>query len=265
MKRLTSEYRINLSIKPTMNKRAEFKSDLSRNYPSNIFSAIYKKNVWGGTKGIFYSGSGSHNPQVEPYAAVVAQFIALNSIHSISEIGCGDFNVTGKILAKLNQSNIDFKYMGYDVVKALILKNTREYGAANIQFRHKDSANGTIANADLLLIRQVLQHLDNVSIQKIVSKFNQYKYIIVSEHQPSAIYQPSIIPNIDKQTGASTRVKDLSGVYLEYAPFNCYKHSHIYSFFESQGGYDANINTYLFLSNPDTPVELSAIRLYEPT
>lgn len=222
-------------------KKIEYK-DL---YNSTIFSEIYKNNGWGGQKGQFYSGPGSHNYFIKEYVKVVANFIVENSLYNIVEIGCGDFNVTNGILDKLDKKDYVYKYTGYDVVKPLIERNNTLYGSPKVNFVRKDSCVGTIKGGDLLIIRQVLQHLNNKSIKQIVDKFKNYKYIIFTEHQASEKYGEVIKPNIDQSTGGSIRLRFNSGVYLENEPFNCSIHSKLFAINERIYGLDAYINTYL--------------------
>lgn len=225
----------------TTTKKKEFKEL----YNSTIFSKIYQKNGWGGKRGEFYSGPGSHNFFIKGYSKVVADFILENNIKSIVEIGCGDFNVSGGILTILNENNHDHTYIGYDVVKPLIARNQSLHGSSKVSFVRKDSCTGTIKNGDLLVIRQVLQHLNNKSVQQVVDKFKNYKFIIFTEHQPSEKYGDIIRPNINQDTGGSIRIRYKSGVYLEKEPFNCKIKSMLYSMPQSIYGLEASINTFL--------------------
>jgi hypothetical protein len=227
-------------MKATTKKQA-----LKESYNSTIFSRIYQKNGWGGKKGEFYSGPGSHNYYIKEYTKLVADFVSENDIHSIVEIGCGDFNVSNGILNLLEVVNHDYTYTGYDVVKPLITRNLSLYGSAKVNFIRKDSCTGTIKSGDLLIIRQVLQHLNNKSIGQIVAKFKNYKYIIFTEHQASEKYGNDIIPNKDQQTGVSIRLRVKSGVYLGKEPFNCRIDSQLFTIPQMIYGLEANINTFL--------------------
>jgi hypothetical protein len=211
---------------------------------SAIFTSIYSKNIWGGEKKSYYSGPGSHNEFINGYSETAAKFILDNKIEKIVEIGCGDFNVSKILLQNLDMANYNYSYVGYDVVEPLIMLNKTKHATSKIDFKCKNACNEKLAGGDLLIIRQVLQHLNNKSILKIVKKFISFKYILLTEHQPSNIYN-CIHPNIDKRTGASTRLQSCSGVYIEQAPFNCKIESLIYSIPEQSYDYEANINTYL--------------------
>lgn len=226
-------------------KATNKKKNFRELYNSTIFSNIYKKNSWGGKKGEFYSGAGSHNPYIDDYAKVVADFITLNNVHDVVEIGCGDFNVSNIILNKLSSSGHGYAYTGYDVVKPLITRNTSIYGSSAVKFVCKDSCVGTIKKGELLIIRQVLQHLNNKSIKQIVNKFKNYKYIIFTEHQPADKYGSIIKPNIDQSSSAESRLRLRSAVYLDRPPFNCKIDSKLFSILEWVYGMEAFINTYL--------------------
>lgn len=214
---------------------------------STVFSWIYENNIWGGENGEYNSGPGSYHKEVYDYAQVVSSFIIEFDVKKIVEIGCGDFNVSKLILNKLDIENKDYKYTGFDVVKGLVKRNNALYGSPKVKFRFKDTCNEILPSADLLIIRQVLQHLDNDSISKIVAKFKNYKYILVTEHQLSDKYD-NIIPNLDKRTDAFIRMYMRSGVYLEKPPFNCVIDSKLFSISEDLGETESYINTYLIKS-----------------
>lgn len=221
------------------------KDQLKNSYNTTIFSNIYKNNSWGGKKGEFHSGPGSHNNYIRGYTEVVANFILENKVQRIVEIGCGDFNVSNNILTKLDENTYDYEYTGYDVVKPLIERNKSLFGSSKINFIRKDSCVGTIKGGDLLIVRQVMQHLNNNSVKQIVDKFPNYKFVIFTEHQASEKYGDRIVPNIDQPTGASIRLGIRSGVYLDKEPFNCKIDSKLFAILQWDHGLEAYINTYL--------------------
>lgn len=230
-------------------KRNFEREDLKDLSNATIFSRIYEENIWGGKKGEFYSGPSSHNPYIEAYTKIVVDFVKENNIKEIVEIGCGDFSVSSKILNTLNKAEYHYHYTGYDVVEPLIKRNTSLFSSAKINFDCKDSCVEDINSGDLLIVRQVLQHLSNKSIQQVVNKFNNYKFIIFTEHQASEEYVDVFAPNIDQDTGASIRLYKKSGVYLDKEPFNCLISSKLYSIPEKFYDIEAFINTYLIKTN----------------
>ena len=180
---------------------------------------IYEKKLWGGGEAFdFYSGAGSHQAELlEPYVDAVSSFLtSFETPLTVCDLGCGDFNV-GKQLVPHAQ-----KYTGVDIVPDLIARNRATFKADNLEFLCLDIAVDEWPAADCVLLRQVLQHLSNAEVQRIVSKLANYKYVIVTEHLP----QGSFTPNKDILSGQGIRLKVQSGIDLLAPPFNLQvKHS----------------------------------------
>jgi SAM-dependent methyltransferase len=177
-----------------------------------IFSRIYQTNGWGGTKGEFYSGPGSYEQPIEKYINLVREFIVANKIHSVVDLGCGDFNIGQKVIAP------GIRYTGVDVVEPLINRNNQLFGSDNVSFRCLDIAQDELPNGTLCTIRQVFQHLSNANIKAVLPKLRKYKFVLVTEHYPSDA--EVVLPNKDIPTGADIRARWRSGVYLDKPPFN---------------------------------------------
>ncbi|KAB1160051.1 class I SAM-dependent methyltransferase [Tenacibaculum aiptasiae] len=173
---------------------------------------VYEKNLWGGNTSEFYSGDGSHDINiVKPYIEIVTSF--LNSFKNgltVCDLGCGDFNV-GKQLVKHTK-----KYVGVDIVPSLITYNKEKFKEENLEFYCLDIAEEELPIADCVMIRQVLQHLSNAEVQKIVAKLLAFKYIILTEHLPKGDFEP----NKDIISGQGIRLKKKSGLNLLAPPFN---------------------------------------------
>ena len=178
----------------------------------DVFRAIYEGNAWGGEKGQFVSGYGSSETHAHQYAEWVRKFIAENNISSIVDFGCGDFRVGSKLLSAKT------KYVGVDIVDELVDRNRLRYSGENVSFVALDIISDDLPDADLCLIRQVLQHLSNAEIMSILKKIRKYPYVIVTEHHPALT--GNVIPNKDKPHGADIRVYDNSAVALDKPPFN---------------------------------------------
>jgi SAM-dependent methyltransferase len=181
--------------------------------PKETFTKIYKENVWGGKDGDFHSGLGSDNEGTNKYADAVSDFIDKYSVKSVFDMGCGDFKV-GRLLTGRNK---DITYTGGDIVDDLIANNNAKFGNANISFRCIDALADELPNAELCLIRQVLQHLNNQQISLILQKVNKYKFVIITEH---LLISKNVKINLDKENGPGTRLYKNSGVYLDRPPFN---------------------------------------------
>lgn len=172
---------------------------------------IYEKHLWGGDASHFYSGEGSHLPElVNPYVEAVRSF--LNSFENpitVCDLGCGDFNV-GKELVQHTQ-----KYIAVDIVEDLIRYNKENFKDEKLEFHCLDIAVDELPAADCVIIRQVLQHLSNAEVQQVVSKLVQYKYVILTEHVPEGEF----IPNQDIISGQGIRLRKGSGINITASPF----------------------------------------------
>lgn len=179
-----------------------------------IFSKVYEEKYWKDNGyGLKYSsGTGSCEDLSLNYCQVVSNFVLENKINSIVDLGCGDFQVSKKIV-----DFCDVFYTGYDCVSKLVDYNQEQFGNDKTQFRYANIAEDEFVGADLCLIRQVLQHLSNEQIISILEKTKQYKYVIVTEHYPLS---SDFTPNLDHQPGPRTRLYRNSAVVLNQPPFS---------------------------------------------
>ena len=173
---------------------------------------IYELNLWGGEATEFYSGLGSHNQSiVNPYLLAVKEFLkSLKKPVDIVDLGCGDFNVGNELISHSK------KYIGIDIVPELIERNKEKYKGASLSFLCLDIAKDKLPKGDVAIVRQVLQHLSNSEVKRVVDKLSQYRYVILTEHLPEGDFEP----NVDIISGQGIRLKKGSGLNLELPPFN---------------------------------------------
>lgn len=141
-----------------------------------VFSHIYTNKIWGENEnGEGFSGPGSTLVQTVKYRKFLQKFLADHQIKSVVDAGCGCWTFSKTI----DWTGIDYK--GFDVVESVIKKNTTLYGSSHIQFAVGD---GTKANAlppaDLLICKEVLQHLPFEDIENFLSNLNSYKYCLIT-------------------------------------------------------------------------------------
>ena len=178
-----------------------------------LFAEIYRKQLWGsGHTGQYFSGSGSHEPSiVDPYLEMFKKFILrLDNRPVIVDLGCGDFQVGSQL------SGLAEHYHGCDIVPDLIefLRNNNRQD--NVQFHCLDATEEDLPDGDVLIVRQVFQHLSNNDIVKILQQFQSSRYILVTEHLPKTAFTA----NKNKPNGPDTRLRWQSGVDLLQPPFN---------------------------------------------
>ena len=179
---------------------------------SKIFTDIYSHSRW--TNNIedkFNSGLGSSLDEfVDPYVQAINKLVeSLEYTPSVFDLGCGNFNVG----SKLRPLFIDY-YAG-DIVEYLIENNKEKFKNLNVNFLVVDAEVDNLPDADIVMIRQVFQHLSNNTIQIILNKLKKYKYVIITEHDSSNIVEY----NLDKITGPGIRYPT-SAVDISQTPFN---------------------------------------------
>ena len=179
---------------------------------TEAMNQVYAKNLWGGKSSEFYSGEGSHIPEiVTPYLEVVTSFLTSFDVPlTVCDLGCGDFNV-GKELVKHAK-----KYIAVDIVKDLVERNKEKFKEENLEFQCLDIAVDELPSGDCAIVRQVLQHLSNAEVKAVLNKLSDFKYLILTEHLPIG----NFTPNEDIISGQGIRLKKGSGIAILSAPFH---------------------------------------------
>ena len=183
-----------------------------------IFEHVYEAKVWGRSddpSDLYYSGAGTRvAARSEAYVSAVCEFLQqfdpkLNAV----DIGCGDFFVGSKIRSSCAD------YVACDVVAGLIDYNRTKFANLDVNFRVLDAVNGALPEGDVVFLREVLQHLSNSDIARIMAKVSAtYRYAVITESLPRA---EGFTPNLDKVTSDKIRPNvNGSGVVLTAAPFN---------------------------------------------
>ncbi len=174
--------------------RSELHSKASH---KEIFDHIYRCNVWA-----VGSGGGSTPENTGPYHAWLAGFIRENGIRSVVDAGCGDWQST----QFMDWSGID--YLGLDV-SSVVLENTRRFASDNFRFAEMDVRRGLPA-ADLLIMKDVLQHWPNADIIAFLPNLRRYPHCLLTNDY-AVNGSP---PNTDIPAGS------WRGIDLSLAPFN---------------------------------------------
>ncbi len=206
--------------------------------PSDLFAEIYSKNRWGGSPGEYCSGPGSSEPYASPYCDLIRKFLSdLQGPVTLVDLGCGDFKIGRQILAN---GGADLHYVGVDLVPGLIamhrawLCTQANLGPERVRFVLADLTQDDLPPGDVCLLRQVLQHLSNRQIVRILPKLRRYRYILVTEHLPSD--GTRVRPNLDMPHGPDVRLRKRSGVYLDQPPFNVRSATELLSLDDSERG-----------------------------
>ena len=124
-----------------------------------VFSKIYKENLWHGG-----SGTGSKIENVKEYVEVLQKYIDKPEVKTVLDLGCGDWQFS----KFLDLSSVS--YLGVDVVESVIESNSTSYSASNIKFISRDITTYEVPKADLIICKDVLQHLSNKDVVIILVK-----------------------------------------------------------------------------------------------
>jgi SAM-dependent methyltransferase len=183
----------------------------------DAFERIYAEAKWGAAPdgSSFWSGNGSKADQSAAYENYVVELLArFPHLSSIVDIGCGDFQVSGRILRRASRP-VD--YLGLDVVRGLIDHHTAAHAAPGIRFAVCNAVEEPLPRGDLGITRQILQHLSNEQVKTILYKASKsFKALLVVESLPLSMKAA----NLDMAHGITTRVSLGSGVYIDQPPFS---------------------------------------------
>ena len=179
-----------------------------------VFSEIYKEKIWGATENGFCSGSGSSIETIrQPYIDMIIRYLqSSNEGMTVVDLGCGDMEIGRRLIHDCDT------YVGVDIVPEVIKEHKNTHWDKDVQFYCRDIIEDMLPDGDICLLRQVLQHLSNDEILKILPKLKKYRVVFITEHYPTN--NTGIIPNKDMIHGPGVRVYDNSGVYLDKPPFN---------------------------------------------
>lgn len=134
----------------------------------DIFDQIYLNSTWG-----YKSGPGSDPDSSETWIDSVNNFIAKDDVSSVLDLGCGDW----RLGSKYNLQGKD--YIGVDV-SSIIINEIKANESDNIKFIDADICTMDIPYADLVLIKDVLQHLPNKDIAIILDQvIKKSKYALI--------------------------------------------------------------------------------------
>ena len=178
---------------------------LASNSAEEVFTKIYKQSTWGKNEfGEGSSGPGSRLDTTEQYRSFIQHFLATFQIRSVVDAGCGDWEFSKAI----DWSGIAHRLRCCPVGGR---KNQRQFGCPHIRFLHQDIIAEPLPSADLLICKDVLQHLPNADVLTFMKQLPNFKYcLITNDVNPKTL----LAPNLDIRRG-DYRLLDLT-----LPPFN---------------------------------------------
>jgi SAM-dependent methyltransferase len=154
------------------------RSAVDRQSPlTQTFNRIYTDGNWGrDAAGEGTSGTGSTLEITRQYRAYLHDFIKTHHVRSIVDAGCGDWTFSSTI------DWADASYLGVDIASDVIDAVRRKHEKGRITFRVGDITEELPA-ADLLISKDVLQHLPNALVHKFIRnnlKKGKYKWVLLT-------------------------------------------------------------------------------------
>ena len=144
-----------------------------------VFSDIYARKIWGDGSG---GGSGE---QAEPYCKFVSKYITTHKPTRVLDIGSGD----GLVARRIHWGAAT--YIGVDAAQGF------------------DALTDELPDADLVLCKEVMQHLSNAQVQLLLDR---------TAHYPRRLFTNTMHLSLGVNTDIETG--DTRAVDLALPPFN---------------------------------------------
>jgi hypothetical protein len=133
------------------------------------FEEIYATNEWG-----HGSGEGSLPIHTAGYSSFLESFVVKRNVSSIVDMGCGDWQFSKNI--RWGSAH----YHGFDVVPQVIELNIKTYSQENVLFSLYSGDPAELPAADLLIVKDVLQHLSNQRIIDFLPNLNRFRFCLLT-------------------------------------------------------------------------------------
>lgn len=134
-----------------------------------VFDRIYRANWWRNG-----SGTGSLPHTTEPYRQLLQRYLQDHRIGRVLDIGCGDWQFSR--LVEWGDTN----YIGIDVVTSVIERNQQIYGRPGISFVHGDVLRDPLPGADMVIVKDVLQHWTNDAIGQLLERLRRFRQVLIT-------------------------------------------------------------------------------------
>lgn len=132
---------------------------------ATIFESIYRDKHWGDG-----SGGGSRPEAALPFADIATRIIRKLLPAVVLDIGAGD---------GWTASHIDLgkaRYVGIDAALSIVAHAQEHHGWG--VFLQRDALTEPLPVADLVLLKEVTQHLDDASVHVLLHKLRKYPAIL---------------------------------------------------------------------------------------
>jgi SAM-dependent methyltransferase len=133
------------------------------------FVRSYRDCHWGGG-----SGPGSRADSTVPYRKMLEDVLRRHGVRRVVDLGCGDWQFSRLI----DWKGID--YLGVDVVPAMIREHTAKFARDNIRFARGDIRQFEMPEADLFIIKDLLQHWPTADIRSFLKRMGRRRMLVTN-------------------------------------------------------------------------------------
>jgi len=181
--------------------KSRLRQALRRTSLTTVFSEIYRTNAWRDPESV--SGRGSTLARTNVITSQLPVLLQGLNADSLIDAACGDFNW----MRYVDLGSI--KYIGVDIVPALIVRNRQLYQTDQRTFVVQDITKDRLPDADVILCRDCLIHLSFKSIKAAISNFKKTRatHLLCTTHS-------TVTENIDFPDGSWRNIN------LLLPPFN---------------------------------------------
>jgi trans-aconitate methyltransferase len=134
----------------------------------------------------------------------------------VIDIGCGDFSVGELLLPAVG------RYRGFDISRVIIEANRRRFAdVRKASFDVFDITSDDLPETELLLVRQVFQHLTNAQVEQALCRIEaaRPRRVLITEH----VCRPGSGVEMNRDLPSHsviTRVSARSGIDIGRPPFD---------------------------------------------
>jgi len=139
--------------------------------PKRAFGEIYRSHSWGSAS---KSGPGSEPAHTVEYRQLVERLLRELRVERVVDLGCGDWAFSRLI----DWSSVD--YTGVEVVPELVDELSQRFGGPKRRFVCSDFSKKAWPDADLVLIKDVLQHWPNAAVMSFLARVSEAPFALVT-------------------------------------------------------------------------------------
>ena len=165
---------------------------------TRTFEEIYRSNAWNSG-----SGFGSTVEATQVYRGFLQDFLRLNAIASVVDLGCGDWTFSRLI----DWTGVE--YTGVDVSETALARAKR-YQSDNVRFVVLNAMTDCLPSADLLIVKDVLQHWPNEDILLFLGKLKEFDRALITNRFSAERFR----------SNCNSRLGDVRAINLAEPPFS---------------------------------------------